>query len=159
MLTSFRTEQAGDQLRVIDTDGSVYVGSLTAATEILDSKAASRIAQTRAFRVTGTNLTRREPVVFTGNLIFADQPSVHGQKDSSGAVAVNGGIGGFGGGAFARNGTNAPVVETTAGAVPGAASQTAVVGGALRVQPRFRVEGRALIGTNEIQVNAVRATP
>jgi hypothetical protein len=158
MLASFRTEQAGDQLRVIDADGSIYIGSLTAATEILDSKAASRVAQTRAFRVAGTNLTRHEPVVFTGNLIFADQTSLHGQKDISGMV-VNGGVGGgFGGAGFARNETNAPVVETTAGAIPGAASQTVVVGGALPAQPQFRVEGRALIGTNEIQINAVPVT-
>ena len=158
MLASFRTEQTGNQLRVIDADGSVYVGNLTAATDILDSKAASQVAQTRAFRVTGTNLTHRQPVVFTGNLIFADQSSVHGQKDVSGASVVNGGFVAGGGGGFARNGTNAPVIQTTAGAIPGAASQMAIVGGALPAQPQFRVEGRALIGTNEIQINAVPVT-
>jgi uncharacterized membrane protein YgcG len=163
MLASFRTEQAGDELRVIDADGSVYVGNLTAATEILDSNGAFRAAQTRAFRVTGTNLTRREPVVFTGNLIFADQSSMHGKKDISGTVVVNGGIGGggggFGGGGFARPETNAPVTKTTAGAIPGSAARTAVVGGALPAQPQFRVEGSAFIGTNEIRINAVPVAP
>ncbi len=155
-LASFRTEQSGNQFRVIDADGSVYVGSLTAATEILDSKSASRVAQTRAFRVTGTNLTRHEPVVFTGNLVFAAQSFVHGQKDSSGTMVVNGGfVAGSGGGGFGGAVTNRAAPQSGATPIPGAAAQTATVGGALPAQPQFRVEGTALIGTNEIQINAV----
>ena len=177
MLSSFRTEQSGDQLRVIDTDGSVYVGNLTASTQILDSNGAFPAAQTRAFRLTGTNLTRHQPVVFTGNLIFADQ-SLHGKKDVSGAVVFSngsiaaGGGGGFGG--IGGAGTNRAAARPGPAPVPGAAAQTAAVSGAtplagsavratavagaLPIQPRFRVEGRAIIGTNEIQINATPVT-
>jgi hypothetical protein len=181
MLGSFRTEQTGDQLRVIDADGSVYAGNLTASTEILDSNGAFPAAQTRAFRVTGTNLTLHQPVVFTGNLIFADQSSLHGKKDVSGAVVVSGGIvagaggggGGFGG--FGGAATNRVVTRSGSIPVPGAAAGTAAVAGATPIsglaaqtvfsagalppQPQFRVEGTALIGTNVIQINAVPFAP
>jgi hypothetical protein len=180
MLGSFRTEQSGNQLRVIDADGSAYAGNLTASTDILDSNGAFPAAQTRAFRVTGTNLTLHQPVIFTGNLVFAGESSLHSKKDVSGAVAVSGGIvygvhgGGFvggGGGGFGGAGTNRVAMQAGSTVIPastpmpGAAAQTATVAGALPPQlpsppqPQFRVEGTALIGTNEIQINAVPVTP
>ncbi len=95
ILTSFKLEQTGSQLRIIDNDGSVYIGSLLSApaggslggvaSEAVSQEAnrrrGLRSAQTQAaapgsiqllspmsFRVTGTNITLNQKVVFTGNI-------------------------------------------------------------------------------------------
>ncbi len=118
VLSSFRLEQTGGQLRVIDADGSVYTGSLTVAARTLDSNGLLRSAQNRSFRVTGTNLTRNQPVVFTGSLVLDNQSSL-------GTQTVSG--------------------DTAAAAPP--------------TLLNLRVQGLALVGTNEIQINAVPARP
>jgi hypothetical protein len=94
VLTTFQFEQTGDQLRVIDSDGSTYTGKLTAAAPApagakvelkggpvmkagdaaaTGAKSAPadfnyQVGQNYSFRVTGTNQTLRQPVVFAGNL-------------------------------------------------------------------------------------------
>lgn len=88
VLASFKMVQTGNQLRVVDADGSVYTGSLI--TQPGSAAFASRPAQSRAapsaapavqaegaepnsgnyfFRVSGTNRNLNLNVVFFGNLI------------------------------------------------------------------------------------------
>jgi len=96
VLDAFQVEQTGNQLRVIDSDGSSYDGSIQFATaEGLDdtvdetkrtgdfkSKAGlavqqsfregvpeSQAGQNYFFRVTGTNRTLQQAVAFSGNLL------------------------------------------------------------------------------------------
>ena len=98
LLDSFRVEQTGQQMRVIDRDGSVYTGSLmppqaiatrpmqraanpsalTAARDssqtvssnlVTLSRALSSAPQTFSFRVAGTNLSLKQQVVFSGQLM------------------------------------------------------------------------------------------
>jgi hypothetical protein len=95
VLATFQLEQAGDQLRVIDGDGSTYVGALTpppadkyarkvelesvsvtntsdVAALGVDSTAkefGKQAGQSYTFRVAGTNRTLQQPVVFTGNIV------------------------------------------------------------------------------------------
>jgi hypothetical protein len=106
-LTSFRVELDGDAIRVIDQDGSVYSGQVTAgpdANTVIDAsavkpkktvstdrltsntltartsspKAPIRQQQTdRVFRVTGTNLSLNQQVVFRGWILpITNQPIV-----------------------------------------------------------------------------------
>ncbi|HXT12770.1 MAG TPA: hypothetical protein VN873_14505 [Candidatus Angelobacter sp.] len=92
VLTSFRVEQQGDQMRVVDSDGSVYTGAVQWAREdqAQNANAANanlsprnkafanqvarnvqqiQAAQSYFFRVAGTNRNLKQPVVFSGNLI------------------------------------------------------------------------------------------
>jgi hypothetical protein len=96
VLDAFQVEQTGNQLRVIDSDGSSYDGSIQFATaealsDTVDetkrtgdfkSKAGlavqqsfregvpeSQAGQNYFFRVTGTNRTLQQSVAFTGNLL------------------------------------------------------------------------------------------
>ena len=91
---TFQLEQTGNQLRVIDSDGSSYNGSIQfATTDALyeaagetkkagDFKSAAlyrqavgqkgleaQAAQNLFFSVAGTNRTLKQPVAFTGNLV------------------------------------------------------------------------------------------
>jgi hypothetical protein len=92
VLTSFRVEQAGRELRVIDSDGSVYAGPILGtndpATSVLqvssasldNSQKAGRLAgsggnvakpktlEQAVFQVTGTNKSLNRRVVFSGTL-------------------------------------------------------------------------------------------
>jgi hypothetical protein len=97
VLTTFQFEQVGGQLRVIDSDGSTYAGtiSLPAAGAYEETKVElkggpvkktssapdARTLSTAAgdhyqagqnyfFRVTGTNRTLKQPVIFAGNLLI-----------------------------------------------------------------------------------------
>jgi hypothetical protein len=98
VLASFQVEQAGQELRIVDSDGSVYSGYLLAAAParrarsiqaeapaaarasrapggVLEDRAALtpsfdlRAPSTYAFRVAGTNRSLNENVVFTGKLL------------------------------------------------------------------------------------------
>jgi hypothetical protein len=94
VLEAFQLEQTGNQLRVIDSDGSSYNGSIQFTTaEALDdtgsaTKRTDDFKNTRIYRqvvndkgveaqtgqnyffsVTGTNRTLKQPVAFTGNLL------------------------------------------------------------------------------------------
>lgn len=90
VLASFQIEQTGDTLRIVDKDGSVYVGTLLNATPAgsemqfapqplqlaeTRSKAAqegvanlAQAAQNYAFEVVGTNRTLKQKVVFRGTV-------------------------------------------------------------------------------------------
>jgi hypothetical protein len=97
VLVSFKVEQAGDEFRIVDRDGSVYTGFLqnaggesvvrgmpstdgrTTASHSLSLKTASQsqayvdnLATGRYFfRVSGTNKSLNQKVVFSGNLVPA----------------------------------------------------------------------------------------
>jgi hypothetical protein len=100
VLASFQVEQAGQELRIVDGDGSVYSGRLQLATAARRSRAVKAkapaatlgsrapagafqekaalsldsdplAAQTYFFRVAGTNRSLNKQVVFTGNLLTA----------------------------------------------------------------------------------------
>jgi hypothetical protein len=101
VLSSFQLEQTGDQLRVIDSDGSTYTGAITSpaadrygksielkgatALKTGDKAAARAIStpesfayepgQNYLFRVTGTNRTLQQPVVFAGNILILTNAS------------------------------------------------------------------------------------
>jgi len=94
VLEAFQVEQTGNQLRVIDSDGSSYNGSIqfTTAESFDDTESATKrtddfkntriyrqvvkdkgvetqMGQNYFFSVTGTNRTLKQPVAFTGNLL------------------------------------------------------------------------------------------
>lgn len=87
VLLNFQVEQAGNQLRVIDGDGSTYLGEVGAAHKALSGdkrKGAEALKDARKlalaspaqssaannfYRVTGTNRTLNQQVVFTWNFI------------------------------------------------------------------------------------------
>jgi hypothetical protein len=143
VLASFRVEQSGRQLRVIDSDGSVYSGYVVAAGRgsarprlVEDSSISNATASASAglltnsfafyaavpprefsFRVSGTNLTLNQVVVFAGDLsgpsnapaLLADSaasapsatessPVRGGGFGGGGRGAMGGGGGAFGGG-------------------------------------------------------------
>lgn len=116
VLENFQLQQSGDSLSVVDEDGSIYQGSwqpggdFVAATESSLAKAPGAIpaqheagkdlpaaqnrGQTRSqpaqnyfFRVTGTNRSLGQNVVFTGNLLALTNGAQNGPA----------GFGGFGG--------------------------------------------------------------
>jgi hypothetical protein len=162
VLDSFRVEQSGGTMRVIDGDGSVYAGFVQVSDQpsqhYLDSRVTvaqeAESAQPQAaakavtvqpadalsglppsasyfFRVTGTNRTSSQPVVFSGTLTpFATQ-----------ATGV-------------RTGAQSRAVG---GLVP-AAQSAAPASGALPLS-HAQLRGRALIGgTNAFDVNAAPST-
>jgi len=94
VLATFQVEQTGNQLRVIDHDGSAYTGDISppavsayytkaveaesepprpsaAAAQAISAPAdpASQTSLNYYFRVTGTNRTLQQPVVFAGNIL------------------------------------------------------------------------------------------
>jgi len=97
VLTSFQVEQVGDQIRMIDKDGSTYVGHLQKVNvptkqqiddgrEVInearkaralanapavsrDSKSEVPVGQDYYFRVVGTNRNLRQQVIFSGHLL------------------------------------------------------------------------------------------
>ncbi len=108
VLASFQVEQSGRELKVIDSDGSVYAGyvqELEAATRTrsVDSVAAAGAKASNAparedlaladrvrppgmpvlfFRVTGTNRSLGQPVVFSGNMTRLTNAAVSGNLGS-----------------------------------------------------------------------------
>jgi len=106
VLATFRVEQKGSAMRVVDADGSIYTGAVQVAqsekiptTRAFDgtpknksfappaSNLSPQTAQNYFFRVTGTNRNLNQNVVFSGNLI----PLTNALSQ------VNGSIGGAGG--------------------------------------------------------------
>lgn len=149
VLTSFQVVQDGQQVRVVDADGSIYTGSFTtpekrtalvppvtisgvapAATAAAKAEAPRAMAQSYFFRVAGTNLNLNQTVVFSGNLIpLANVPQVQ-------SSAVSGGVGGGGGGG--------------GGYGPGVPGTSLLL--------NSRIAGKAIIGgKKEIEVNATPA--
>jgi prepilin-type processing-associated H-X9-DG protein len=122
VLANFQVQQNGNAIRVVDADGSVYDGVLLADNAVVQNEPAAvvpaappvvapaqqmELAQNPAnrnespapqnyfFRVTGTNRTLKQNVVFTGNLLpiasaamntqqsFADSNAGGGQSQSA----------------------------------------------------------------------------
>jgi hypothetical protein len=115
LLTSFRVEQNGGEMRIVDADGSIYTGTVQVANQESESHttfastfksapagAAARApqqfpaAQNYFFRVAGTNRNLRQNVVFSGNLI----PLTNNVVTRKNVGAVTGLAGGGGGGAM-----------------------------------------------------------
>ena len=159
LLGSFRTEQTGNRLRVIDADGSVYTGALAAARAQSSNPVVSAV-QTRSFRVSGTNVTTHQRVVFAGRLVLGVQPQPTAPTGvGGGTIAVNGTAVGGGGGGFGGAGYDAGGRQTNTPATAGTVLQSLVTSGATPAQPQFRLEGTVRIGTNQIPVNAVPVAP
>ena len=122
VLASFRVEQAGPALRIVDGDGSVYSGYVQIATAArrqrlakTESSAATRAPQTIGavleerpaasldsdqpaqpsyfFRVAGTNRSLNKKVVFTGNLTATTNLVLF--QTTTNYLKLGGGIGGY----------------------------------------------------------------
>jgi len=89
VLTTFRMEQNGSALRVIDSDGSIYTG----AVQIAQMEPAASPTSNFFFRVTGTNRNLKQNIVFSGNLVPFTNTAIAVRRGS-----FAGGIGGGGGG-------------------------------------------------------------
>jgi hypothetical protein len=169
LLSSFRVEQDGDQLRVIDdSDGSVYSGSLTNAaaptqSASLASGSAPNAAATNVvldrlqtipapvpnytFSVRGTNLTLNQLVVMTGSVAPFGRAGTSGGGFGRRGAASNapltitggGGGGGFGGGGGGRGGA----------AFGGRGGQAAA----------FQLSGTVFVGTNQFSIIARPSAP
>ncbi len=114
VLAAFQVQQVGDELRIIDGDGSIYRGRLVAAdelrspyTESKDSVASAGRVQSRersfqqavssvpalqnySFRVTGTNRSMNQNVIFSGNLAAATNSVLLNVITNSVNTGVNG---------------------------------------------------------------------
>lgn len=159
VLANFQVQQNGSAIRVVDADGSVYEGSLqpeslaaqnapapsvTAAPvqaerqRTITSQDVSQAAQNYFFRVTGTNLTLKQNVVFTGSLLAISNATTNSLQAFSGSSGSNGGGGGggLGGRQLQPVLTNQPPWSSS------------------------RIAGTAVIaGTNSIEINAVPLPP
>lgn len=159
VLASFKVEQDLGKLRLIDSDGSVYSGSVEETPEIAgqadalletarsekQAAAAKKPAQPVRFfrfRVSGTNRTLKEEVVFTGNFLAPGAPQqlfkdVGATTDT--AVAPQSLVT-----------TNAIVIGAPATVAPGAAAQPVL----FELQ-KARMEGDLLLGgSNKLQIKA-----
>jgi len=124
VLASFQVKQMGQEIQIIDQDNSVYTGYVLPAGDLLESVSAEKKAQAPpssrafrlysdsslqnltntsslqglAFRVTGTNSSLNQRVVFSGNLIWLGLTNA----GFSGRMQIAGGaVGGLGGGGVA----------------------------------------------------------
>jgi hypothetical protein len=153
LLGSFRLEQTGHDIRIVDWDGSVYTGALAPSLDEAEGRArmaermgiaqgakatlagsanrkvttlesiGTQSGQSNFFRVSGTSRTLRKPIVFSGSLMAPATELVDGNANSF----TN----------FAATQTNRTVPLN----LPGA-----------------RIAGRAIInGRQEIEINAVPA--
>jgi hypothetical protein len=121
VLVNFQVQQNGNAIRVVDADGSVYDGSLlpesaiaqiepapaatpaspvTAPEQVeraktIASRDESQTAQNYFFRVTGTNQTLKQNVVFAGNLLATANATTNLQQSFGGNGGLGGGAGGW----------------------------------------------------------------
>lgn len=154
VLMSFLVEQDGNRLRVVDSDGSTYVGSIEPpASEGFDAPAEAwrespapamrrqfSVTQTADdaqpglplnqafhFRVTGTNRTLQQPVVFAGNILMP---------------------------------TNVISLQQTSPAAGVAGGQPTQMQQLLPMPANSAISGRVQLGKNpEMQINAVPVSP
>ncbi|HSY44182.1 MAG TPA: hypothetical protein VK811_09760 [Candidatus Acidoferrum sp.] len=159
VLSNFQVQQNGNALRIVDQDGSVYVGSWRLASQSANNENARKqallnldmaksspqtsappalaladnlqAAQNYFFRVHGMNRTLKLSVVFTGSLLANFAPSGSAQQT-------------FGGGVY----TNEHQVKTD------------LTNQAVQLPwPSLRISGTAVINrTNHIEVNATPVT-
>jgi hypothetical protein len=120
VLNSFKVEQSGAELRIIDGDGSIYVGSVQLAdpgnpaqTPAPQASSAFRQSEAKAsqkpgsvatrklaagpvmknypFRVAGTNVSLHQKVVFAGNLVaWTNSASPYSRAQISGRAVIDG---------------------------------------------------------------------
>jgi prepilin-type processing-associated H-X9-DG protein len=146
VLASFQVQQSGGEIRVLDADGSVYLGYMQpeVATGVTisgtnESQSPRPAAQLYSFRVAGTNLTLKQSVMFAGG--FRAQ-------DAAFSAAAMG----------ATQGTSAPATGNLRGSGGGGAGSDSLTPS--WPQPNVRITGTAVIGgTNQIEINAVPAAP
>ena len=152
LLSSFKVEQDLGKLRIIDSDGSVYFGFVEQSPEtfkeaeaqlekVSPQKDAAKSKATQPvqafhFRVSGTNRTLKEEVVFTGNFLAgaAPQTSLKAKKIPD---------------------DNAPALGAPATVTQGIAGQPVLF--ELR---KARTEGRLFLGgTNKLEIKAAPVKP
>jgi hypothetical protein len=105
VLNTFQIQQNGNQIRVVDADGSTYTGTIEPITQnnvrraLKDKEAQSYATRSERavpqqavppenefyFRATGYNSSLKKPVVFEGNYVATQLPS----KSASEAVSEN----------------------------------------------------------------------
>jgi hypothetical protein len=106
VLANFQVQQNGSVIRVLDADGSVYDGSLqpeiagaqkkqisAGAVLLPTDRENSQTAQNYFFRVSGTNLTLKQNVVFAGNLLANFSAPANGQQANNRNGNFDGGDG------------------------------------------------------------------
>jgi hypothetical protein len=125
VLANFQLQQNGNVIRVVDADGSVYVGAMLPESSVAQNEPApaatpppavvapgrqfdrtkdiarqdeSQTVQNYSFRVSGLNQTLKQHVVFTGNLLAVSDMSKVPQQAPGGGSNLIGGSGGGGGG-------------------------------------------------------------
>jgi len=111
VLAHFQVQQNGNAIRVVDADGSVYDGSLQPEGAVaqnapapaqvekakeITSRDESQAAQNVSFRVSGTNKTLKQNVVFTGNLLAISDEKKYLPQSFGGSSGLAGGGGGGG---------------------------------------------------------------
>ncbi len=163
VLVNFQVQQNGSAIRVVDADGSVYDGSLLPGSAIaqiepapaatpappvtaplqveqaktIASRDESQTAQNYFFRVTGTNRTLQQNVVFAGNLLAIANTTTNLQQSFGG----NGGL------------------DDGRGDVVGQL-QSALTHQNQLPWSNSRIAGTAVIAeTNHIEINAVPLSP
>ena len=162
VLVNFQVQQNGNAVRVVDADGSVYDGSLLPASAVAQNEPApaatptpagtapeqveraksiasrdeSQTAQNYFFRVTGTNQTLKQNVVFAGNLVAMASTAANSQQASN--ASGNLGVGGAGGDRL----------------------QSALANQNQLAWSNSRIAGMAVIAeTNQIEINAMPLSP
>lgn len=158
VLDSFNVELAGNQVRIIDADGSVYTGRLAdqAAGTTVKAKAGEPDERLLPMVASDTNAGRYATRQDVSNLWFTVRGTNHSLKQ---LVTVDGTlVGDAGGPAF----TALPVARTRSSearrVVSGPRSEGVSLSSATIDFVRFR--GKATIGeVREIQVDALRVKP
>ena len=160
VLAAFQVQQTGEELRIVDGDGSVYRGYLRRADATPPARAAKaevsapppasrapagvleekvvaglefdRVAPpTYSFRVAGTNRSLNQQVVFTGNLLAATNLAL--SPPATNHLGIGGGLGGF---------QRAPAQQ------------------GLPPLLNTRISGKVVIGSGKaVEINAVPASP
>ena len=166
VLQSFQLQQNGEVISVVDQDGSIYHGSVRPETTTVRNQptpaetvaeravppqgqfkagqltgAEPQAAQNYFFRVTGTNRTLKQNVVFTGNFL-ANSGAPQTAQTGNSFGPVGGSTGGGGGGSAGNQARQAAANQ----------SQQSLLSNS-------RIVGTAVIASsNRIEINAVPVT-
>ncbi|HEY3763299.1 MAG TPA: hypothetical protein VGN23_16250 [Verrucomicrobiae bacterium] len=151
VLANFQLLQNGNEIRVVDSDGSVYAGSVLAAKDSFQNEPVQTTFAARRmmgqvnnqnfqsstegvpFRVTGVNRSSQQTVVFEGSLSAIPIPAGNAQNFS-----------------ITENGSNA---ATVTGSIGPAQQQNQ------QQSSNSRITGTATIGqTNQVEIDAVQVT-
>jgi hypothetical protein len=182
VLASFQVEQAGQVLRITDSDGSIYTGSLELANAARRTRAARADApaatfaaraparaleqetassldsdaptqKTYAFRVAGTNRSLQKNVVFTGNLLTTTNLILSLRSVS------NFSIGGALGKADRQDAFSYRATNLGAGGDLGASPFVTAQPGFLPLL-NSRISGKVVVGSGKpVEINALPASP